>query len=72
LGNETYAFLLEGDKAVKTSIQYGIKDHTRLEVTKKKVGDSWQPVTGSERFILGDLADMVDGQAVAAAPPKSR
>jgi RND family efflux transporter MFP subunit len=72
LGNETYAFLLEGDRAVKTSIQYGIKDHTRMEVTKKKVGESWQPVTGSERFILGELADMVDGQAVAAAAPKSR
>ena len=70
LGNQTYAFLLESGKAVKTPVERGISDGTWNEVVKKKVGDSWHALTGEEEFIVGDLSELVDGRSVAAARAK--
>ena len=67
LGNQTYAFLLENGKAVKTPVERGISDGTRTQIVKKKVGGSWLVLTGQEDFIVGDLSELVDGQAVAEA-----
>ena len=64
LGNETYCYLLESGKAVKTPVQRGISDGTWVEVPKKKVGDAWTSFTGSEEVIAGDLDEITDGQRV--------
>jgi hypothetical protein len=40
LGHETFCYLLEGGKAVKTPVQRGMRDGTWVEVLKKKIGDS--------------------------------
>ncbi len=71
LGNQTYCYLLEDGKAVKTSVQRGISEGTWAEVLKKKVGDSWTDFTGDEAVIAGDLSELADGEAVALVPDES-
>jgi HlyD family secretion protein len=71
LGNRTYCYLLENNKAVRTRIQKGITDGTWTEVLKKQVDDPWVDLSGEEQFILGDLAELTDGQAVQVAPANS-
>ena len=67
LGNETYAYLLNNGRALKTPVEPGISDEKFTEIVQMKTGDSWHAVTGNEQFIVGDLADMIDGQTVVAA-----
>jgi RND family efflux transporter MFP subunit len=67
LGNETYAYLLNNGRAVKTPVEPGISDEKLTEIVQMKTGESWHAVTGDEQFIVGDLADMIDGQTVVAA-----
>jgi hypothetical protein len=64
LGNQTYCYLLQDGKAVKTSIVPGLKDATSVEVAKLKIGDQWVKVSGDEEVILGNLDELTDGQAV--------
>jgi HlyD family secretion protein len=71
LGNQTYCYLLEEGKAVKTSVQRGISEGAWAQVLKKKVGDSWTDFTGDEAVIAGDLSELADGEAVAVAPAES-
>jgi HlyD family secretion protein len=66
-GNQTFCYLLIDGKAIRTQIQRGIGDGTWIEVLKKKVGASWQPMTGDENVIVGDLTAIADGQNVNAA-----
>jgi multidrug efflux pump subunit AcrA (membrane-fusion protein) len=61
LGNQTYALIRQNGRVVKTPVECGITDGTWEEVVKKKVGDSWQALTGNEEFIVGDLSEMTDG-----------
>jgi RND family efflux transporter MFP subunit len=70
LGDQTYAFLLEDGKAVKTPVERGISDGKLTEIVKKKVGGSWLALSGQEEFIVGDLSELVDGQTVSAAAAK--
>ena len=63
-GNETYCYLLQDGKAVKTPVVRGLRDGAWVEVTKMKIGDQWVKVTGSEDVILGDLDELTDGQTV--------
>lgn len=71
IGNQTCCFLYEDGKAVKTPVQTGVSDGTWVEVTRKLVGSpgtdggNWEEFTGSEEVIVGELADLVDGQKVA-------
>ncbi len=44
LGNETFCYLVEDGRAVKTQVQRGISDGTWVEVPKKKVGSTWIPL----------------------------
>lgn len=69
-GNETYCYLLIDGKAVHTPVLRGIGDGTWVEVLKKKIGSTWTPFTGDEQVIVGDLADIADGQQVQAAHDK--
>ena len=70
MGNQTYCYLLQNDKAVKTPVEVGISDGTWVEVDKMKIGDPWVKVTGDENVILGDLSELTDGQTVKVAPTK--
>jgi hypothetical protein len=59
--------LYEDGKAVQTPVQTGISDGKWLEVAKKKVKGAWTEFTGQEEVIVGDLADLTDGQKVKLA-----
>ncbi len=65
-GNQTYCYLLQDGKAVKTPVQAGISDGTWVEVDQMKIDDPWVKVTGDEDVILGDLSELTDGQTVKA------
>ena len=70
LGNETFCYLLEGGKAVKTPVQRGMSDGTWVEVLKKRIDDTWTKFTGSEEVIVGDLDEIADGQRVEVVREK--
>ncbi len=63
-GNQTYCYLLNDGKAVKTPVEAGIAGGAWVEVDKMKIGDSWAKVTGNEPVIMGDLSELVNGQTV--------
>jgi len=65
-GNQTFCFLLQDGKAVKTPVDTAVSDGKWVEVAKMKIGDSWVKVAGKEQVILGDLSELTDGQAVQA------
>ena len=66
-GNETYCYLLQDGKAVKTSVVRGLRDGAWVEVTKMKIDDQWVKVSGGEDVIMGDLDELTDGQTVKIA-----
>ena len=68
LGNQTYCYLLNKDTAVRVSVQRGLSDGTWVQVIKKKAGDSWTEFSGDEQVIVGDLAELADGQRVEIVP----
>lgn len=70
-GNQTYCYLLQNGKAVKTPVVRGLRDGTWVEVTKMKIDDPWVKVTGGEEVIMGDLSELTDGQTVQLAPRKT-
>jgi hypothetical protein len=63
-GNETYCYLLQDDRAVKTPVVRGLREGNWVEVTKMKIDDPWVKVTGSENVILGDLEELTNGEKV--------
>ena len=63
-GNQTYCYLLQNGKAVKTPVVRGLRDGDWVEVTKMKIDDPWVKVTGGENVIMGDLDELTDGQTV--------
>ena len=67
LGNQNCCFLYVDGKAVQTPVQTGISDGKWIEVAKKQVKDAWIEFTGEEEVIVGDLADLADGQKVQVA-----
>jgi HlyD family secretion protein len=71
LGNQNCCYLLENGKAVKVPVQGGVTDGKWIEVSKKRVDGDWLPFAGSEHVILGDLAELIDGEAVEVGTSKS-
>ncbi len=69
LGNQNCCYLLVDGKAVKTPIETGLDDGRYVEVFKKLIQDRWQPFDGNEQVILGDLAEITDGQKVDVEKP---
>jgi len=63
-GNETYCYLLQDGKAVKTSVVRGLRDGAWVEVTKMKVDGRWVKVSGGEDVIMGNLDELTDRQTV--------
>ncbi|MGA2035200.1 MAG: efflux RND transporter periplasmic adaptor subunit [Thermoguttaceae bacterium] len=69
-GNQTYCYLLQKSKAVKTSVVRGMREGAWVEVTKMKIDDPWLKVTGHEEVIVGDLDELTDGQTVKVVQDK--
>jgi HlyD family secretion protein len=66
IGNLNYCFLYEQGKAVQTAVQTGTSDGKWTEVIRKRIDGKWVPFTGTEEVILGDLAQLADGEQVHA------
>jgi multidrug efflux pump subunit AcrA (membrane-fusion protein) len=67
-GEQTYCYLLDGGKAVRTPVQVGISDGTWIELRRKRVttptDPSWADINGQEPIIVGDLSELTDGAPV--------
>jgi len=72
LGNQTCCYLLESGRAAKVIVQTGVGDGKWIEVLKKKDRGSWTEFTGQEEVLLGDLAEIADGQAVNAPADETK
>jgi multidrug efflux pump subunit AcrA (membrane-fusion protein) len=71
IGNENTIYLHEQGKAVRTPVQTGLDDGKFVEVFRKKVKDKWDKINGDEEVILGDLAELRDGEKVKVSQDKS-
>ncbi len=76
-GDQTFCWLDDGGKAVKTELATGVSDDEWVEVTNRRPpldpeapSDSvpWTPIDGTERVIIGDLSALADGTPVEVAP----
>ena len=78
-GEKTFCWTYKDGRAVRTEVRTGISDGDWIEVTNlqrptsSSVEDPWEPVTGKEKVILGDLSILADGGPVeVVAPPRRR
>jgi HlyD family secretion protein len=76
-GDQTFCWLNQGGKAVRTELETGISDDRWIEVTNRRPpvdpeapADSvpWTPIDGTEQVMLGDLSGLADGAPVEVAP----
>ncbi len=73
-GELAYCWQLENGKAVRTEVETGASDGRFIEITGLKPrtapegADSWEPVSGSELVILGDLSLLAEGDPVEVLP----
>jgi HlyD family secretion protein len=67
-GDQTYCYLLEDDKAVKTPVKIGVRDGDRVEVLGKQTGQSgsWAAFTGQEKVVT-DPSKLTEGALAAPA-----
>jgi HlyD family secretion protein len=65
-GYQTYCYQVEDGKARRLTIERGAGDGERVEVLRKQTrpGGPWEPFTGTEDIVKGNLAQVRDGQAV--------
>lgn len=63
-----YVFLVEGGKAVKYRVQVGRTEGTNVQVIARRKATAttgaWEPFTGAERALVGNLGALTDGAAV--------
>jgi HlyD family secretion protein len=80
-GDQTYCWLYENGKAVRTELETGVSDDDWVEVTNRRPpvpleapGGKvpWTPIDGSEKVIMGDLSILADLAPVALAPPETK
>jgi RND family efflux transporter MFP subunit len=71
---ESFCYLLQDGKAVRTLLRVGLRGGGLVEVQKKRAkptkgsaSEAWEDVTGREEVIEGGVADLKDGQAVEAS-----
>jgi HlyD family secretion protein len=76
-GAQTFCWLYESGKAVRTEVETGVSDDKWIEVTDRRrpvppeaPSDSvrWTAIDGREQVIVGDLSGLVDGAVVHVAP----
>ncbi len=69
-GDETYCWMLKDGHAKRAEVRTGVSDGDWIEVTHiqrdtaAKGDESWTPVDGTERVLLGDLSILADGDPV--------
>jgi hypothetical protein len=77
-GNQTFCWLYDNGKAVRTELETGVSDDDWIEVTNRRPPVPleapsnkvpWTPVDGTEQVIVGDLSVLSDGGTVKIAPP---
>ncbi len=72
-GEQTFCWRYLDGRAVRTEIRTGVSDGDWIEVTNFQRAEtpqplnSWVPVNGSEKVILGDLSVLADGAPVEIA-----
>jgi len=63
-----YCYAVEDGKVTKLRVQVGRVDPTGVQLLFKRhaalTSGEWQPLTGSERIVVGNLGALADGQAV--------
>jgi multidrug efflux pump subunit AcrA (membrane-fusion protein) len=76
-GEQTFVWLHESGKAVRTEVETGVSDDQWVEVTNRRhpvapeaPGDSipWTPIDGEEEVIVGNLAHLAEGGVVQVLP----
>jgi multidrug efflux pump subunit AcrA (membrane-fusion protein) len=77
IGDQTFCWLYQSGKAVRTELEIGVSDGEWVEVTNRRApvapeapGDSvpWTPIDGTEQVILGNLSGLADGTPVQVVP----
>jgi multidrug efflux pump subunit AcrA (membrane-fusion protein) len=73
VGEDTFYWRYEKGHAVRTKFRRGVSDGEWVEVTSHQLGqtsdseETWAPIDGSEKVILGDLSILTDGGEVKLA-----
>jgi HlyD family secretion protein len=65
-GYQTYCYQVEDGKARRLLVELGYGGSDRVEVLRKQSqsGGPWEPFSGNEEIVLGDLKELRDGQPV--------
>jgi HlyD family secretion protein len=74
VGYQTFCYLVENGRLKRTAIEVGGRSPQLVQVLKKRVSGAdqdprWEPITGTERIVRGDLSGLADGQNVELSPP---
>jgi HlyD family secretion protein len=68
VGFKTFCFVVENGRAKRTQIEIGARNDQLVEVLNKRVTTDgtarWEPFTGTEQVVRGELSGLQDGQAV--------
>ena len=72
VGYQSFCYIVEEGKIRRTRIEIGARNDQLVEVLKKRVADGdqfrWEPFTGAEQVVQGDLAGLKEGQTVEIKP----
>jgi multidrug efflux pump subunit AcrA (membrane-fusion protein) len=73
VGYQSFCYRVEGGRVKRTPLEIGARNEQLVEVLKKRVptvsadeGPRWEPFTGAEEVVGGDLAGLKDGEPVEA------
>jgi HlyD family secretion protein len=69
-GYQSYCYQVEDGKVRRLPIELGAGDSARVEILKKqpRPGGPWEPFTGAEQIVQGNLSEVHDGQTVTIRP----
>jgi HlyD family secretion protein len=77
VGYQTFCYVVEDGRAKRTQIEIGARNDHLVEAIKKRVpaarpaeAPRWEPFTGAEQVVQGDLSGLKDGQAVDVNTPR--
>jgi RND family efflux transporter MFP subunit len=72
VGYQTYCYRVQDGRVKRTRIETGVRNDQMVEVLRKLApaagGTKWEPFTGSEAVVQGDLAGLKEGQPVEVQP----
>ncbi len=74
VGFKNYCYVVEHGHVKRTQIEIGARNDQLVEVLRKRVPSAdgaaprWEPFTGAEEVVRGDLSGLKDGQAVEVGP----